>query len=839
MPKFRTTLLIVLALSGFALLGSILGCGGKSSSGPTNPQPPAPPSLSAPSNLSYAQPTLLATVGTAIAPDLPTVTGVVTGYSVTPTLPTGLSLDPAAGTISGTPSAAAAQANYIVTASNTTGNAKAVLQISVTAIPPPSNLLYPQTMINATVGTAIAPDTPTVTGTVAQYSISPALPAGLRLDTQAGTLSGTPTAPAAQANYTITASNATGNTTAQLTITVNSAGTVLLEQGHGTSILAIRMAADRVLSEDLIGHWVLWVYSTGDLLAQGDGAGTADNNQIDLAGQLAAISTSQGVQVYSTQDGHPIFTIPPPSWWRLAQDGSYVCAGTASALTVWSAAGQTEFALNGNYSAAVAFAAPGQVQVAAGPAGSSVIETDTVPAGTSRLSPKFSGNFYAWFLDGNRFLTTLGTAVWVYSNSGTQQALVTLPSTTQLTGQGDWLWTVTNNAALQVYAIGSSTPAQTFTIDLPSNYFASGTTIGVLPMAPTHLSIIDLSGASPSRADFSLPSIAYLSAFAANSSSQWVAGNKHGVLLDGASLSTSLRHFGYGEVNSIVAASSEAIVSTAVGKLLHYDLSIPQQVGSTDLFAGKLVLSSDGSVLAAAAPNSDAQFVTDRSLNIYSLPSMNAISSFPYAFNDTSSTPFLADFSLSGSGGTLGQVLLSLPASGYTREVTGISGSPTIWTDSGNSTPINLSPDGTLIAVGNVLPPSAGSNLTTNIFKNGSLVAAVSGYGEAWIDNGRLLVANYVQNGKEPTIFTGSTIYDATGATLANIPPTLPPISNPLFPTSDSVYDANTNAIYSLTTGLATWQGPIPLNANPKLGAVAGSAVVYESGHQVILSATN
>jgi hypothetical protein len=840
MRRLRTTRLIVLALSGFALLGSALGCGGKSSSGPTPPPPPPPPSLSAPSNLSYAQPTLLATVGTAIAPDLPTVTGTVTGYSVTPTLPTGLSLDPAAGTISGTPSAAAAQANYIVTASNTTGNAKATVQISVAAIPPPSNLVYPQTTINATVGTAIAPDTPTVTGSVAQYSISPALPAGLQLDPQTGTVSGTPTAAAAQASYTITAGNTTGNATAQLTITVNSAGKVLLEQGHGTSILAIRMAGDHVLSEDLSGHWVLWVYSTGDLLAQGDGAGTADKNQIDLAGQLAAISTSQGVQVYSTQDGHLIFTIPPPSWWRLAQDGSYVCAGTASALTVWSATGQTEFALNGNYSAAVAFAAPGQVQVAAGPAGSSVIETDTVPAGTSRLGPKFSGNFYAWFLDGNRFLTTLGTAVWVYSNSGTQQALVTLPSTTQLTGQGDWLWTVTNNAALQVYAIGSNTPAQTFTIDLLSNYFASGTTIGVLPMAPTHLSIIDLSGASPSRADFSLPSIADLSAFAANSSSQWVVGNEHGVLLDGASLSTSLRYFGYGEVNSIVAASGEAILSTAVGKILLYDVSIPQQVGSTGFFAGKLALSSDGSVLAAAAANSDAQSVPDRTLNIYSLPSMNAINSFPYTFNN-SATPFLVDFSLSGSGGTLGQVLLSLPGSGdfYTREVTGISGSPTVWTDSGNSTPIDLSPDGTLIAVGNVLPPSAGSNLTTNIFKNGSLVAAVSGYGEGWIDNDRLFVANYVQNGKEPTIFAGSTIYDSAGATLASIPPTLPPISNPLFPTSDSVYDADTNAIYSLTTGLATWQGPVPQNVNPKLGAVAGSAVVYESGHQVILSATN
>ena len=419
MPKFRTTLLIVLALSGFALLGSVLGCGDKSSSGPTNPPPPAPPSLSAPSNLTYAQPTLLATVGTAIAPDSPTVTGTVTRYSVTPATPNRLVAGPvcrhdlrytecrrSSGELyrCGLECHRKGNCDAANFGSSDTGAIESCLSADDYQRKGRNRdcarytycYRHGCTILNLTcIGRRIA----------ARHA-------------SVGTISGTPTAPAAQANYTITAGNSTGNATAQLTITVNSAGTVLLEQGHGTSILAIRMAGDRVLSEDLIGHWVLWVYSTGDLLAQGDGAGTADKNQIDLAGPLAAISTSQGVQVYSTQDGHLIFTIPPPSWWRLAQDGSYVCAGTTSALTVWSTTGQTEFALNGNYSAAVAFAAPGQVQVAAGPAGSSVIETDTVPAGTSMLSPKFSGNFYAWFLDGNRFLTNLGTAVWVYSNSG-------------------------------------------------------------------------------------------------------------------------------------------------------------------------------------------------------------------------------------------------------------------------------------------------------------------------------------------------------------------------------------------------------------------------------------
>ena len=54
----------------------------------------------------------------------------------------------------------------------------------------PSNLVYPQTTITASVGQAITPDTPTVAGTVSSYSVSPALPAGLSLNTSTGTISG-------------------------------------------------------------------------------------------------------------------------------------------------------------------------------------------------------------------------------------------------------------------------------------------------------------------------------------------------------------------------------------------------------------------------------------------------------------------------------------------------------------------------------------------------------------------------------------------------------------------------------------------------------------------------
>jgi hypothetical protein len=61
---------------------------------------------------------------------------------------------------------------------------------------------------------------PVVTGTVDSYSISPALPAGLVLNTGTGVISGTPSAAAASDTYTVTATNAGGSTSTALTIVV-------------------------------------------------------------------------------------------------------------------------------------------------------------------------------------------------------------------------------------------------------------------------------------------------------------------------------------------------------------------------------------------------------------------------------------------------------------------------------------------------------------------------------------------------------------------------------------------------------------------------------------------
>jgi hypothetical protein len=85
---------------------------------------------------------------------------------------------------------------------------------------PPSGLSYTPSSVSGVVGTAITNMVPVVTGTVTNYSVSPPLPAGLSISPTTGLISGTPTAVAASASYTVTASNAGGSTTADVTISV-------------------------------------------------------------------------------------------------------------------------------------------------------------------------------------------------------------------------------------------------------------------------------------------------------------------------------------------------------------------------------------------------------------------------------------------------------------------------------------------------------------------------------------------------------------------------------------------------------------------------------------------
>jgi len=173
-----------------------------------------------PSNLTYsANPATYGTT-TAITPNTPSSGGgAVTSYSVAPALPLGLSLSPTTGVITGIPSTVTGAAPYIVTASNSAGSTTA--SVSITVMAPPANLTYLPNPASYPAGTQITPNTPTSSGgAVASYSVAPALPASLTLNTGTGVISGTPTTPTLAANYVVTATNAVGFATASLSIAI-------------------------------------------------------------------------------------------------------------------------------------------------------------------------------------------------------------------------------------------------------------------------------------------------------------------------------------------------------------------------------------------------------------------------------------------------------------------------------------------------------------------------------------------------------------------------------------------------------------------------------------------
>lgn len=176
----------------------------------------------APTNLTYTTPVTYAQ-NTAIAPNTPSNTGgTITSYGIVPALPAGLVISTTTGVISGTPTVSSPQTTYTVTGTNAAGSTTASVVIDVTAtLQPPSGLSY-ATPVTYTTGTAIAANTPTISGgAVATWSVAPALPAGLSLNTTNGNIEGTPTAITGAANYTVTAANAAGNATAVVNITVN------------------------------------------------------------------------------------------------------------------------------------------------------------------------------------------------------------------------------------------------------------------------------------------------------------------------------------------------------------------------------------------------------------------------------------------------------------------------------------------------------------------------------------------------------------------------------------------------------------------------------------------
>lgn len=134
-----------------------------------------------------------------------------------------LNIEPSIGDVTGATSiefAPTATTIFTLSATNAVGTTSATVTVTVTYLPP-TDLTYSTNPATYTLGTAITPNTPSsLGGVVFSYGVQPALPAGLALDTTTGVIAGTPTAAAATAPYTVTATNPGGFTSVPLVVTV-------------------------------------------------------------------------------------------------------------------------------------------------------------------------------------------------------------------------------------------------------------------------------------------------------------------------------------------------------------------------------------------------------------------------------------------------------------------------------------------------------------------------------------------------------------------------------------------------------------------------------------------
>jgi hypothetical protein len=176
--------------------------------------PVATSSVGAAPSLAPATQTATVSVGEAMTATTVLVSTEIAGtktFTVTPTLPAGLSLNSTTGVVSGTPTVSLAATTFSIVASDGTSSAMATLTLTVTEVTSQSVAVTPASQsVSGKVGSAITATTaltaPLITGTK-YFSVTPKLPDGISINTATGVISGTPINAASSGVYIITVSD--------------------------------------------------------------------------------------------------------------------------------------------------------------------------------------------------------------------------------------------------------------------------------------------------------------------------------------------------------------------------------------------------------------------------------------------------------------------------------------------------------------------------------------------------------------------------------------------------------------------------------------------------------
>lgn len=719
--------------------------------------------------------------------------------------------------------ALSAPTDFSLVCSGPGGDASVQVTVAVTIAPP--EIDYGTSLMALARNVAVRLTARNSGGAAASWSVTPALPAGLEIDPSDGTISGAPTDPTRQTSHVITAENDGGRDTTEVTISVYD---VLLEAGQTGDVLSLQYAGDRLLSQaweadadvSRPAAWILWDTATRRIVESGPSLWNRARDRfypVALAGQTLVVGLPDGLEIRSAIDGNLKTTIAASTaWWRLSTDGAYIASGSKSGLTLWNSDGQRIGTRAGNYEGAIGFAAAGEVRIANGPAGSSVIETVSSTDMQVRLGEPFNGHFHSWFVNGERYLTNLENTVWTYAVSGESLGVVSLPTIERLTGQLDWIWTATAYS-LSIYAVGGDgSPRMTLAVDTLDTIMPANGTLAWLDYDSPLVRRIDLTGPEPILKEYSsdLP-LNLLGAYGEDASgARWVVGNRVGALAKGDATGILPEFFGTGAVD-IAGSDVRAAVATGSGRIfvLRPDSAIPENIVLKS--SSHVMLSSDGTRLAAKRNDNFYQYGADQTFGTYSLPDGNLLASW-----DLSPGHPLLDFDLCRCGDLIGQRVAQQPLQ---RLVPSTGGEP-IWTgstglDEDPQEAVKLSSDGRYMAVP--------LNDSTEIWLDGTLVTAVPGRVAGWMGGNRLITRHYEQP-EGHWFYHSSTLRDASGASLGDIPG-LPDLRHFQLVGESSIYSPESNTIYSIPAGTIEWQGP-----RSTKGAVVGDRVIYLFNQRVV-----
>ena len=250
------------------------------------------------------------------------------------------------------------------------GNVNGVLTVNIAA--PVISYTTPQVY---TYGTDIGTLSPTTTGgAVASYSVSPALPAGLSLNTTTGEITGTPTAATASATYTITGTNAGGTGTSDLSITVNPKALTI------TGVSASNKPYDGTTVATLTGGSLVDIVGTDDVTLVA-GSGTFASAGVGTG----IVVTASGYTLVGTKAGN--YTLSQPTGLS-ADITSTSQTITFNALPVVTY-GDADFALTGSASSGLSVSYASSNSAVATVSG---VTVTIVGAGTATITASQAGD---------------------------------------------------------------------------------------------------------------------------------------------------------------------------------------------------------------------------------------------------------------------------------------------------------------------------------------------------------------------------------------------------------------------------------------------------------------